>query len=130
MCFYVMIPQPPRSTRPDTLFPYTTLFRSSGEQQRHLPGFAAQYQALRAARQLVNQGRRQVLPEGAAHDAALALLMEVVVAHEKPVDEKSCANRIDEHQQPSGHAEGAPSTSNHNAREAAAHPDSRDGHPP
>src|SRR3546814_8726092 len=26
--FFLMIPQPPRSTRTDTLFPYTTLFRS------------------------------------------------------------------------------------------------------
>src|SRR3546814_13077837 len=26
--FFVMIRRPPRSTRPDTLFPYTTLFRS------------------------------------------------------------------------------------------------------
>src|SRR3546814_1933444 len=26
--FFVMIPRPPRSTRTDTLFPYTTLFRS------------------------------------------------------------------------------------------------------
>src|SRR3546814_5484530 len=30
-----MIRRPPRSTRTDTLFPYTTLFRSAG---RHLPG--------------------------------------------------------------------------------------------
>src|SRR3546814_16847672 len=27
--FVLMIPRPPRSTRTDTLFPYTTLFRSS-----------------------------------------------------------------------------------------------------
>src|SRR3546814_13096130 len=27
--FFLMIRQPPRSTRTDTLFPYTTLFRSS-----------------------------------------------------------------------------------------------------
>src|SRR3546814_14190023 len=27
-CFFLMIRRPPRSTRPDTLFPYTTLFRS------------------------------------------------------------------------------------------------------
>src|SRR3546814_10084254 len=27
-----MIQRPPRSTRPDTLFPYTTLFRSQGEE--------------------------------------------------------------------------------------------------
>src|SRR3546814_19838456 len=29
-CFFVMILRPPRSTRTDTLFPYTTLFRSIG----------------------------------------------------------------------------------------------------
>src|SRR3546814_4707103 len=28
MCVFVMIRRPPRSTRTDTLFPYTTLFRS------------------------------------------------------------------------------------------------------
>src|SRR3546814_11803832 len=28
MSFFLMIPRPPRSTRTDTLFPYTTLFRS------------------------------------------------------------------------------------------------------
>src|SRR3546814_14236038 len=28
--FFVMIRRPPRSTRTDTLFPYTTLFRSPG----------------------------------------------------------------------------------------------------
>src|SRR3546814_15135132 len=32
-CFF-MILRPPRSTRTDTLFPYTTLFRSVGAQQR------------------------------------------------------------------------------------------------
>src|SRR3546814_3885431 len=36
--FFLMIRRPPRSTRTDTLFPYTTLFRSgqqqAGEQQR------------------------------------------------------------------------------------------------
>src|SRR3546814_13191422 len=30
MFFFLMIRRPPRSTRTDTLFPYTTLFRSSG----------------------------------------------------------------------------------------------------
>src|SRR3546814_13523102 len=36
-CFFLMIRRPPRSTRTDTLFPYTTLFRSCdtpGDQQR------------------------------------------------------------------------------------------------
>src|SRR3546814_17115125 len=30
ICFFLMIRRPPRSTRTDTLFPYTTLFRSLG----------------------------------------------------------------------------------------------------
>src|SRR3546814_2408398 len=29
ICFFLMIRRPPRSTRTDTLFPYTTLFRSN-----------------------------------------------------------------------------------------------------
>src|SRR3546814_16264747 len=36
--FFLMIPRPPRSTRTDTLFPYTTLFRSwcdASAMQRH-----------------------------------------------------------------------------------------------
>src|SRR3546814_1864877 len=38
-----MIRRPPRSTRTDTLFPYTTLFRSHPADQRaHLPNFADQ----------------------------------------------------------------------------------------
>src|SRR3546814_1427669 len=32
-----MIRRPPRSTRTDTLFPYTTLFRSSADGARHAP---------------------------------------------------------------------------------------------
>src|SRR3546814_2921998 len=34
LCFFLMIRRPPRSTRPDTLFPYTTLFRSAGSRSR------------------------------------------------------------------------------------------------
>src|SRR3546814_10907124 len=32
-----MIPRPPRSTRTDTLFPYTTLFRSTVDAEIHRP---------------------------------------------------------------------------------------------
>src|SRR3546814_19565078 len=35
-----MIRQPPRSTRTDTLFPYTTLFRSIGVNRGHRPVMA------------------------------------------------------------------------------------------
>src|SRR3546814_16202687 len=34
MFFFLMIRRPPRSTRTDTLFPYTTLFRSAGRPRR------------------------------------------------------------------------------------------------
>src|SRR3546814_20873315 len=34
LCFFLMIRRPPRSTRTDTLFPYTTLFRSDHERTR------------------------------------------------------------------------------------------------
>src|SRR3546814_19902394 len=36
--FFLMIRRPPRSTRTDTLFPYTTLFRSVRAVERVLPG--------------------------------------------------------------------------------------------
>src|SRR3546814_20393984 len=45
LVFYLMITRPPRATRTDTLFPYTTLFRSSydsGDPRRSiLPGHRA-----------------------------------------------------------------------------------------
>src|SRR3546814_13377214 len=37
--FFLMIRRPPRSTRTDTLFPYTTLFRSLPRHRRRRPGF-------------------------------------------------------------------------------------------
>src|SRR3546814_18294727 len=36
--FFLMIRRPPRSTRTDTLFPYTTLFRSIGADYRAVAG--------------------------------------------------------------------------------------------
>src|SRR3546814_15354175 len=38
----LMIRRPPRSTRTDTLFPYTTLFRSVQTQPTRTPGLASQ----------------------------------------------------------------------------------------
>src|SRR3546814_18858423 len=48
--FFLMIRRPPRSTRTDTLFPYTTLFRSTGPAAR------------RAARGRVLRPRRDFPP--------------------------------------------------------------------
>src|SRR3546814_2646704 len=44
-----MIRLPPRSTRTDTLFPYTTLFRSPGWLCRLIPSHGGLFQALRKA---------------------------------------------------------------------------------
>src|SRR3546814_15291024 len=44
-----MIRRPPRSTRTDTLFPYTTLFRSLGGDLGDLGGLLAQAQDMLAA---------------------------------------------------------------------------------
>src|SRR3546814_4106765 len=47
--FFLMIRRPPRSTRTDTLFPYTTLFRSDGDEHRVDGGKAVAAAAHRGA---------------------------------------------------------------------------------
>src|SRR3546814_14884146 len=42
MCFFLKIRRPPRSTRTDTLFPNTTLFRSGAAAHRGRAGVQAQ----------------------------------------------------------------------------------------
>src|SRR3546814_1350343 len=42
LVFFLMIRRPPRSTRTDTLFPYTTLFRSQGQGLAGILGGARQ----------------------------------------------------------------------------------------
>src|SRR3546814_10907062 len=51
--FFLMIRRPPRSTRTDTLFPYTTLFRSIGR-----------YRTMRAPGLNADQPRERVLLAG------------------------------------------------------------------
>src|SRR3546814_7837555 len=60
-----MIRRPPRSTRTDTLFPYTTLFRSNHPLRPPRP--VARKRAHRAAR---HEDRRAVWTEGAAGERA------------------------------------------------------------
>src|SRR3546814_5127240 len=43
MFFFLMLRRPPRSTRTDTLFPYTTLFRSSSARLQGPPPDAGAY---------------------------------------------------------------------------------------
>src|SRR3546814_20913808 len=52
-----MIRRPPRSTRTDTLFPYTTLFRSNYPQLASQPRFADLMVAIDEANNLINTER-------------------------------------------------------------------------
>src|SRR3546814_7574794 len=54
-----MIRRPPRSTRTDTLFPYTTLFRSGAYPRHHPP----------PRRAIAEEGRRAARPAAARHAA-------------------------------------------------------------
>src|SRR3546814_6194972 len=84
--FFLMIRRPPRSTRTDTLFPYTTLFRSP--LLKHLEGMVADRlagtgtpsltrarhrQALEECRDALGRARAAGLPELLAEDVRLAL---------------------------------------------------------
>src|SRR3546814_6486886 len=70
--------RPPRSTRPDTLFPYTTLFRSPErqEQARGEPDCFA-IDLLGGVQNLFGPCRR----EGVAVDGRPGRLVEIVFAH-------------------------------------------------
>src|SRR3546814_17682582 len=61
MFFLLMTRRPPRSTRTDTLFPYTTLFRSLGMRKRDL------LQHLRHIGLLLEAPTRHSLPTTSAH---------------------------------------------------------------
>src|SRR3546814_4277455 len=78
MCFvffFLMIRRPPRSTRTDTLFPYTTLFRSSWcADHRCLHGGGARWTSLRPGqskdRREAGRGRRPCAVPEDRRDAA------------------------------------------------------------
>src|SRR3546814_5801111 len=85
-----MIRRPPRSTRTDTLFPYTTLFRSHGD-QRHpsepLHSRGLLLQDLHVAAQSVGRAVRTAYPRGGGprhrseeHTSDLQSLMRISYA--------------------------------------------------
>src|SRR3546814_8441618 len=63
MCYFVMIRRPPRSTRTDTRFPYTTLFRSLGV-ARLLGGDRQDLIVIDARRQIDVAGQPPDLAQG------------------------------------------------------------------
>src|SRR3546814_2906599 len=76
--FFLMIRRPPRSTRTDTLFPYTTLFRSQ-ERQMFSPISLTQ-KPLEAT--MIDPNRRQLPrpPRSEEHTSELQSLMRISYA--------------------------------------------------
>src|SRR3546814_4832274 len=72
-----MIRLPPRSTRTDTLFPYTTLFRSAQREQRCLMGLMKHPPAAKRHRPLNADARTQRSEE---HTSELQSLMRISYA--------------------------------------------------
>src|SRR3546814_17721037 len=69
--FFLMIRRPPRSTRTDTLFPYTTLFRSHASRFA-LPGLARRRNETAQRFKLPSHGFGDILPGlGARHRVAV-----------------------------------------------------------
>src|SRR3546814_10066694 len=66
--FFLMIRRPPRSTRTDTLFPYTTLFRSDRES------------LLRGPRACCSAGCGGLRPRSEEHTSELQSLMRISYA--------------------------------------------------
>src|SRR3546814_1344743 len=64
--FFLMIRRPPRSTRTDTLFPYTTLFRSS---HRSAASSAVRARRHRFRRRTVRNGRETGCASSSGHAA-------------------------------------------------------------
>src|SRR3546814_4709369 len=83
--FFLMIRRPPRSTRTDTLFPYTTLFRSVGAGCRDV-----EHAALNAAAQEIIRGFGVLARAGGDRREERNLVVRIPphidVAHPRPHD--------------------------------------------
>src|SRR3546814_1912742 len=81
--FFLMIRRPPRSTRTDTLFPYTTLFRSSyGDVPRlgpPLPGDLGR-PIMKAQREMVTEEGVSTGQRSEEHTSELQSLMRISYA--------------------------------------------------
>src|SRR3546814_3535608 len=94
--FFLMIRRPPRSTRTDTLFPYTTLFRSSGGTEGRRP----------VHRQCAGRGRAQCARTGTA-ETCRAERRPATLGHVAgPVDPCSICRRCTEYPRPDRHHRG------------------------
>src|SRR3546814_14440943 len=98
MFFFLLCRRPPRSTRTDTLFPYTTLFRSTGRDAR--PGWlvpASRQGRLRARRQSgAGPLRRTAVPDRFAGRARQGGSMIKNPLQTPPEDVDTCPQVADE----------------------------------
>src|SRR3546814_17657834 len=80
--FFLMIRRPPRSTRTDTLLPYTTLFRST--RRRSLPSSSSSSVPVSRAAKISGWGRFARVPSPSArseeHTSELQSLMRISYA--------------------------------------------------
>src|SRR3546814_1751567 len=67
LVFFLMILRPPRSTRTDTLFPYTTLFRSHASSPIRICGGSA-VRSDNAPNKMILQRPGEILADRPAHD--------------------------------------------------------------
>src|SRR3546814_19675319 len=84
--FFLMIRRPPRSTRTDTLFPYTTLFRSLADEDRN-PWLAEEHETLRSLTKNNPEGSESFI--ATADDMEAALNGDVDVGDRFSIDRKS-----------------------------------------
>src|SRR3546814_10388437 len=85
-----MIRRPPRSTRTDTLFPYTTLFRSDQETRAERFALARDRAAATAAAELLEEILERRAGEG-------ILLLDLDVLRGRDVDHRRLELRSEEH---------------------------------
>src|SRR3546814_7832000 len=81
--FFLMIRRPPRSTRTDTLFPYTTLFRSVGADDQRRLAAKLHDDALECRRRLRLDHRAHLVRSGERseeHTSELQSLMRISYA--------------------------------------------------
>src|SRR3546814_17270170 len=82
--FFLMIRRPPRSTRTDTLFPYTTLFRSAvdGNVMRVLTRYFNMTDDISKPKtvQMLRQMALSILPRSEEHTSELQSLMRISYA--------------------------------------------------
>src|SRR3546814_1312500 len=89
LCFCLMIRRPPRSTRTDTLFPYTTLFRSTLLGEGCAPGklLASEFDALRSC----GLSRQK---QGYARSLAELVMTGALDLHALPADDEAAINAL------------------------------------